>query len=97
MDDLSLESPFDLLGLYHGVPVGLGPRVPMLVVSPWSRGGWVNSQIFDHTSIVRFLEARFGVAELPRALSPAREWAILGVPAFLSPRPPRPSPHQSLE
>ncbi len=42
---------------------GLGPRVPMLVVSPWSKGGWVNSQVFDHTSIVRFLERRFGVME----------------------------------
>jgi phospholipase C len=40
-------------------PYDLGVRVPMLVVSPWSRGGWVNSQLFDHTSIIRFLEARF--------------------------------------
>lgn len=47
----------------HGRAFGLGPRVPMLVVSPWSRGGWVNSQVFDHTSVIRFLEARFGVAE----------------------------------
>ncbi|SOY61243.1 phosphocholine-specific phospholipase C [Cupriavidus taiwanensis] len=44
-------------------PYGPGPRVPMYVVSPWSRGGWVNSQVFDHTSVLRFLEARFGVAE----------------------------------
>ena len=42
---------------------GPGPRVPMYIVSPWSRGGWVNSQVFDHTSVLRFLEARFGVAE----------------------------------
>lgn len=42
---------------------GPGPRVPMYVISPWSRGGWVNSQNFDHTSILRFLEARFGVRE----------------------------------
>ncbi|AGZ41323.1 phosphocholine-specific phospholipase C [Actinoplanes friuliensis] len=40
-------------------PYGLGVRVPMIVVSPWSRGGWVNSQLFDHTSLIRFLEARF--------------------------------------
>ena len=40
-------------------PYGLGVRVPMMVVSPWTRGGWVNSQLFDHTSIIRFLEARF--------------------------------------
>jgi phospholipase C len=46
-----------------GRPYGPGQRVPMLVVSPWSTGGWVNSQLFDHTSVLRFLEARFGVAE----------------------------------
>jgi phospholipase C len=49
--------------LYEGQPVGLGPRVPMIVVSPFSTGGWVNSQVFDHTSVIRFLEARFGVEE----------------------------------
>ncbi len=46
-----------------GRPYGLGPRVPMYVLSPWSRGGWVNSQVFDHTSVIRLLEARFGVME----------------------------------
>jgi phospholipase C len=40
-------------------PYGLGVRVPMIVVSPWTRGGWVNSQLLDHTSLIRFLEARF--------------------------------------
>lgn len=37
-------------------PIGLGFRVPMIVASPWSRGGWVNSQLFDHTSTLMFLE-----------------------------------------
>jgi phospholipase C len=41
---------------YRGEPVGLGPRVPMLVISPWSKGGRVCSQLFDHTSKIRFLE-----------------------------------------
>ncbi|MBR7837276.1 phospholipase C, phosphocholine-specific [Actinospica durhamensis] len=44
-------------------PYGLGPRVPMLVVSPFSTGGWVNSEVFDHTSVIRFIEKRFGVHE----------------------------------
>nr|WP_306215102.1 phospholipase C, phosphocholine-specific [Actinoplanes sp. RD1] len=44
-------------------PYGLGVRVPMIVVSPWTRGGWVNSQLFDHTSLIRFLERRFGPHE----------------------------------
>ncbi|MEO8300550.1 MAG: phospholipase C, phosphocholine-specific [Rhizomicrobium sp.] len=42
-------------------PWGLGPRVPMYVISPWSKGGWVSSQTFDHTSVGQFLEKRFGV------------------------------------
>jgi len=45
-------------------PIGLGFRVPMLVVSPFSRGGFVCSDLFDHTSVLRFLERRFG-AEVP--------------------------------
>jgi len=46
-----------------GKPYGPGPRVPLWVISPWSKGGWVNSQTFDHTSVLRFLEARFGILE----------------------------------
>jgi phospholipase C len=37
-------------------PIGMGFRVPMIIASPWSRGGWVNSQLFDHTSTLIFLE-----------------------------------------
>jgi phospholipase C len=47
----------------HHRPYGLGPRVPLYVVSPWTKGGWVNSQVADHSSVLRFIEARFGVQE----------------------------------
>ena len=47
-----------------GVPIGLGFRVPCLVVSPFSRGGFVCSDVFDHTSTLRLIETRFGV-EVP--------------------------------
>ena len=40
-------------------PYGLGVRVPMIVISPWSKGGWVNSEVFDHTSLIQFIEQRF--------------------------------------
>ncbi|WP_255948340.1 phosphocholine-specific phospholipase C [Streptomyces odontomachi] len=53
----------ELYGTEAPLPYGLGPRVPMLVVSPWSTGGRVCSQVFDHTSVIRFIEQRFGVAE----------------------------------
>ncbi|WP_260928151.1 phosphocholine-specific phospholipase C [Novosphingobium sp. 9] len=84
-------STVDLAGEYHvhpstgdpagdpadlrGRPYGLGPRVPMYVVSPWSRGGWVNSEVFDHTSVTRFLEARFGLHD--KEISPWRR-AVCG-------------------
>jgi len=55
-------------------PIGLGFRVPMLVVSPFSRGGFVSSDLFDHTSVLRFLETRFG-AEVPN-LSAWRRAAV---------------------
>ncbi|WP_082404474.1 phospholipase domain-containing protein [Saccharothrix sp. NRRL B-16348] len=40
----------------------LGPRVPMVVVSPWTVGGYVDSQVFDDSSIARFLERWLGVS-----------------------------------
>ncbi|WP_329036019.1 phospholipase C, phosphocholine-specific [Streptomyces sp. NBC_01725] len=48
---------------WEGRPTGLGIRVPLLVVSPWTVGGYVCSQVFDHTSVVRFLETWTGVKE----------------------------------
>jgi phospholipase C len=39
-----------------GLPVGLGYRVPLLLISPWTRGGWVTSEVSDHTSVIQFLE-----------------------------------------
>lgn len=37
-------------------PIGLGFRVPLVIASPWSRGGYVCSEVFDHTSIIQFVE-----------------------------------------
>jgi phospholipase C len=37
-------------------PIGLGYRVPFIIACPWSRGGYVNSEVFDHTSSLQFLE-----------------------------------------
>ena len=56
----------------HGLPVGLGFRVPCMVISPFSRGGHVCGQTFDHTSTLKLLEARFGV-EVPNLSKWRRE------------------------
>ncbi|MGO4700750.1 phosphocholine-specific phospholipase C [Dyella sp. 2RAB6] len=53
------------------IPVGLGPRVPMLIISPWTAGGKVYSQLTDHTSVVQFLE-QWSIAKALGTESPAR-------------------------
>jgi phospholipase C len=47
----------------NGLPIGAGFRVPCIIVSPWTAGGWVCSQPFDHASVVQFLEKFTGVGE----------------------------------
>ena len=44
-------------------PIGLGFRVPMIVISPLSAGGFVSSQVYDHGSTIQFMERVFGVEE----------------------------------
>ena len=44
---------------HPSAPYGLGMRVPMIVISPWTNRVSVNSQVFDHTSLIRFIETRF--------------------------------------
>jgi phospholipase C len=43
------------------LPIGAGFRVPCVIVSPWTQGGWIASETFDHTSVLRFLETLTGV------------------------------------
>jgi phospholipase C len=45
----------------EGLPIGPGTRVPMLICSPWTRGGYVDSNVYDHTSMLRFLATWTGV------------------------------------
>ncbi|MEL5955041.1 phospholipase C, phosphocholine-specific [Streptomyces sp. CLV115] len=57
-----------------GVPIGLGFRVPMIVMSPWTRGGWVSSEVFDHTSVLRFLETWTTALGKPAACAGISAW-----------------------
>ncbi|MGW4892710.1 phosphocholine-specific phospholipase C [Kitasatospora sp. NPDC004240] len=59
---------------YNGTNIGLGFRVPMIAVSPWSRGGWVSSEIFDHTSVLRFLEKWTAAIGRPAAAPHISAW-----------------------
>jgi phospholipase C len=60
---------------FQSGPIGLATRVPFIAISPWSKGGFVNSQVFDHTSVIQFIEKRFGVHE--RNITPWRR-AVAG-------------------
>ncbi len=91
-------------GEYVGrVPVGLGFRVPMIVISPWSRGGYVSSEVFDHTSVIQFLEKWSAATGRPTScpfISPWRR-AVCGdltstfdftAPVYGLPELPKPGP-----
>ncbi|HEY2721721.1 MAG TPA: phospholipase C, phosphocholine-specific, partial [Chitinophagaceae bacterium] len=56
VDYVSNEAQQSLKDHIRESSIGLGYRVPLVIASPWSRGGWVNSEVFDHTSSIRFLE-----------------------------------------
>jgi phospholipase C len=53
-------TPHEFVG---GLPIGGGFRVPCILVSPWTAGGWVSSETFDHTSVLQLLEKFTGVRE----------------------------------
>ncbi|WP_163510890.1 alkaline phosphatase family protein [Fodinicola acaciae] len=53
-------TPHEFVG---GLPIGGGYRVPLVIVSPWTAGGWVATETFDHTSCLRFVEKLTGVEE----------------------------------
>lgn len=57
-DEFFLETSGALtsFGATRPMPVGLGFRVPLILISPWTRGGWVTSEVSDHTSVIQFLE-----------------------------------------
>ncbi|WP_394847198.1 phospholipase C, phosphocholine-specific [Pendulispora brunnea] len=62
-EEASAEQPAPGPEIYDRLPIGLGFRVPTIVISPWSAGGYVCSEVFDHTSVVRFLEKWTGIVE----------------------------------
>ncbi|AUG77360.1 phospholipase C [Kitasatospora sp. MMS16-BH015] len=76
---------------YNGTAIGLGFRVPMIAISPWSRGGWVNSEVFDHTSVLRFLEKWTAAIGKPAKCVNISDWRrkvcgdLTGVFDFTSP------------
>jgi phospholipase C len=73
-------------------PIGLGFRVPCVVLSPWTVGGYVSHATFDHTSVIRLIESVTGVScpsiSAWRRSTSGDLAAVLGNRAFSSPRLP---------
>ncbi len=61
-------------GVAAPVPVGLGFRVPLILISPWTRGGWVTSEVSDHTSVIQFLEKWTGALGKPAVSANISAW-----------------------
>ncbi|MFC1408586.1 phosphocholine-specific phospholipase C [Streptacidiphilus sp. N1-12] len=68
-DEFVAGTDLSTYGFTAPVPVGLGFRVPLLLVSPWTRGGWVTSELSDHTSVIQFLE-KWSIAQNRPAICP---------------------------
>ena len=83
-------------------PIGLGVRVPMIVVSPFSAGGYVCSDVFDHTSQLQFLATLFGLT-VPNVSSWRQSTVgdlsstlpVLGAPVTKAPKLPLTSDNES--
>ncbi len=75
-----------------------GFRVPTFLVSPWSRPGHVGHNVYDHTSILKMVEWRFGLKPLTKRDAAARNLAesldfSKPLPAPTLPVVPDPGPH----
>jgi phospholipase C len=80
-------TPEEFIG---GLPIGGGIRVPCIIVSPWTVGGWVASENFDHTSVLQLLEQVTGVQETN--ISSWRRQTFGDLTSALGMRPPLPFP-----
>ncbi len=69
-----VSGPLADAGVTESLPVGLGFRVPLLLISPWTRGGWVTSEVSDHTSVIQFLEKWTGAMGSPAICPNISAW-----------------------
>ena len=73
-DEFYLDATLEAQGVTQPLPVGLGFRVPLLLISPWTRGGWVTSEVSDHTSVIQFLEQWTAALGKPATCAYISDW-----------------------
>jgi phospholipase C len=60
----------DFGGFYDHVPPpqldqdGLGPRVPLLIISPFAKPGYISHTLYEHSSMLKFIETRYHLSSL---------------------------------
>jgi phospholipase C len=60
----------DFGGFYDHVPpptvdsFGFGPRVPLLIISPYAQHGYISHTLYEFSSLLKFVESRYGLAPL---------------------------------
>jgi len=60
----------DFGGFYDHAPpptvdrFGFGPRVPLLIISPWAKPGYISHNVLEFSSVLKFIETRFGLSQL---------------------------------
>jgi phospholipase C len=70
-------------GAYQG-RCGYGPRLPMLVISPYAKVNYIDHTITDHTSILRFIEDNWGLGKIGDQSFDAKAGSILSMFNFIA-------------
>ena len=55
---------FDHVVPPHYDVMGLGPRVPLLIISPWAKQGYVDSNVYEFSSVLKFIETMYDLKPL---------------------------------
>lgn len=64
---------------------GYGPRIPMMVISPWAKVNFVDHSITDQSSILRFIEDNWSLGRIGNGSFDAMAGSLQGMFDFSSP------------
>jgi phospholipase C len=71
--------PVDPAGDIQNARCGYGPRIPFLVISPWAKKNYVDHQVIDQSSILRFIEDNWNLGRIGGGSSDAIAGSIMGM------------------
>ena len=58
---------------------GYGPRLPFLVISPWSKINFVDHNLTDQSSIIRFIEDNWGLGRIGHNSYDSKAGSLLNI------------------